>query len=142
MNDQNSQFLFVYGTLKKGQSAHQLLEPRARFVCSGLMRGRLYDLGPYPVAQKASGPGQEFAGELYELNDPSALLDALDRYEGAGEHAAGERGYFRSRADVLGCDRRTYRAWVYLYAGGVDQSRRIGEWDPSAIAPQNNILKT
>jgi gamma-glutamylcyclotransferase (GGCT)/AIG2-like uncharacterized protein YtfP len=128
-------YLFVYGTLKRGQSAYCLLKPEARFICTGVMRGRLYDQGFYPVALAATEPDQEFAGEVYELSDPPSLLEALDRYEGVGAQSAGSEGYFRTQADVLGCNGNTYRAWVYLFAGRVGGSRRIFEWPPEGDRP-------
>ncbi len=141
MKHPETRYFFAYGTLKRGQSACSLLKPAARFICAGVMRGRLYDQGSYPLALAATGPDQELAGEVYEMSDPPSLLQALDRYEGAGVHSEGGGGYYRTQADVLGGDGKTYRAWVYLFAGRVGSSRRIFEWPREGDGPDWSPIK-
>lgn len=97
-------YLFVYGTLRRGQPLHhELVTARAEFVGEARMRGRLYDLGRYPGAL-AEGE-QVIAGELYRLSEPPAAFRRLDAVEGSE--------YRRSVVcvDLAG---RGRRAWAYL----------------------------
>ncbi|TAM82641.1 MAG: gamma-glutamylcyclotransferase [Acidobacteria bacterium] len=50
--------LFVYGTLRKGNQAHELpLGQYPRFIENGHVQGRLYNLGGYPGAIWSARPG-------------------------------------------------------------------------------------
>jgi len=93
------QLLFVYGSLKRGQRAHHLLE-RLDWLGEAWLPGAcLHDLGPFPMAVPGEGRIQ---GEVYAVGE--ADLEALDRYEGA------PRLFERHWLNLE--DGR--RAWVYL----------------------------
>ena len=66
------------------RAMHALLEPGSEWVGRRALRGRLYDLGAFPGCVEGRA-GDWVQGELYRLAvaDPAALLDSLDRYEGA-----------------------------------------------------------
>jgi gamma-glutamylcyclotransferase (GGCT)/AIG2-like uncharacterized protein YtfP len=70
--------LFVYGTLRSGQSNHRELS-RARFVRASatVANYELVDLGAYPALLE--GGKTAVHGELYEVTD--ALLAELDIFE-------------------------------------------------------------
>jgi len=71
--------LFVYGSLRRGGSAHALLEG-ARFLGAARTAPgfELWDCGEYPGIGRG-GPAQ-VVGELYEV--PDAQMAKLDEYEG------------------------------------------------------------
>jgi gamma-glutamylaminecyclotransferase len=75
--------LFVYGTLMRGEGAHGLLGPTARFVAEARTEPQftLVDMGEYPAL--VEGGTTAVRGELYEID--AALLAALDRYEDVPE---------------------------------------------------------
>jgi gamma-glutamylaminecyclotransferase len=75
--------LFVYGTLMRGEGAHALLGPSARFIAEAHTEPcfTLVDMGEYPAL--VEGGTTAVCGELYEID--AALLPALDRYEDAPE---------------------------------------------------------
>lgn len=75
--------LFVYGTLMRGESAHALLGPTARFIAEAQTEPRftLLDMGEYPAL--VEGGTTAVRGELYEID--AALLESLDRYEDVPE---------------------------------------------------------
>jgi len=110
------QLLFVYGSLKRGQRAHHLLE-RLDWLGEAWLPGAcLHDLGPFPMAVPGEGRIQ---GEVYAVGE--ADLEALDRYEGA------PRLFERHWLSLE--DGR--RAWVYL--GRPHQVRHVaslasGRW--------------
>ncbi len=76
--------LFVYGTLKKGQPNHELLEAEIRegfaeYLGEGTLQGFvLYDRGNFPVA--VPGPGTVH-GECYRI-PRELLVGELDQREG------------------------------------------------------------
>jgi gamma-glutamylaminecyclotransferase len=75
--------LFVYGTLMRGEGAHALLGPTARFVAEAHTEPcfTLVDMGEYPAL--VEGGTTAVRGELYEID--AALLPVLDRYEDVPE---------------------------------------------------------
>jgi gamma-glutamylcyclotransferase (GGCT)/AIG2-like uncharacterized protein YtfP len=70
--------LFVYGTLRKGQAAHDLLDG-AEFVTSAWTQAEFtfVDMGGYPGL--VDGGRTAVFGEIYEVQ--AATLTMLDRYE-------------------------------------------------------------
>ena len=95
-----NELLFVYGTLRRGGSHHDLLggaEWLGTWV-SGT-HYRMLDMGPYPALVMGD---EAVAGEVYRIE--SDMLMALDAYE----DCPGD--YHRERVDT------TYgAAWVYLW---------------------------
>ncbi len=73
--------LFIYGTLKRGQVNHHLLET-ATFLSEAhsAPHYRLLNLGWYPGLAKVESNGMSISGELWEVS-PHRLIE-LDAYEG------------------------------------------------------------
>lgn len=88
--------LFVYGTLKRGHSAHHLLAGQC-FLGPAVTAPRylLVDLGPYPGLIHDDTTGVAVSGELWELTDEK--LKELDFFEGC------PRLYRREAVEVVGC---------------------------------------
>lgn len=117
-------YIFVYGTLRKGQRANDMLS-RCEFVGEATMSGSLLDLGSYP-GMVEDMPGT-VKGELYELKD-DATISLLDRYEGylpMREFNLYER---RVRWATLPNGERV-KAFVYIYARPSGLERRIESGD-------------
>jgi gamma-glutamylaminecyclotransferase len=72
--------LFVYGTLKRGQSRHRFLAGQT-FVGSAVTRPlyRMFNVGEYPALVRHA-EGRSIEGELWEVD--KACLRTLDRVEG------------------------------------------------------------
>lgn len=98
---QTPYLVFVYGTLRRGESNHYLLR-EARYLGRHRTAARytLLDLGPYPAAL-ANGR-TALSGELYRLNH--TLLGRLDVLE----------NYPHEYTRVL-IPTRLGKAWIYLY---------------------------
>lgn len=115
--------LFVYGTLRRdaGHSAHALLARRSREVGYGRLRGRLYDLGPYPAVVRSPEPEHRVRGLVYRFEPElgELLFAELDRYEGAE--------FRRELASVMLDTGESVLAWVYLYG----RTPPPGRWLPS-----------
>ena len=81
------EFLFVYGSLKKGFDNHTLLDKYAKRVGKASTVGKfaMYEdsFGNYPYLVKE--PITKVMGELYEIKRKE-LLDEIDEFEGAPEY--------------------------------------------------------
>ncbi len=90
--------LFVYGTLRRGQSAAHLMVG-AEFLGEATLRAILVQHGEYTGLQ----PGDLLVrGELFHV--PDRLFEQLDTYEGPD--------YVRRLSEVE-CAGETVSAWVY-----------------------------
>ena len=82
-----NEFLFVYGSLKKGFDNHKLLQKYAKRVGKASTVGKfaMYEdsFGNYPYLVKE--PITKVMGELYEIKRKE-LLDRIDEFEGAPEY--------------------------------------------------------
>jgi gamma-glutamylcyclotransferase (GGCT)/AIG2-like uncharacterized protein YtfP len=113
----SARLLFAYGTLvprDPGSLENEGWSPDA-------VRGRLYDLGPYPGLVDLDDPGapwtQGFVREVAEQE----LTGRLDPYEGVDE------GLYRRK---LTNTRAGLSAWVYIYARPLPTRARgpIARW--------------
>jgi gamma-glutamylaminecyclotransferase len=73
--------IFVYGTLKRGQRNHSLLQDQ-EFLgpARTLPRYRLYDCGRYPALVEEPVSGVSVFGEIWRV--PEAVLRQMDECEG------------------------------------------------------------
>lgn len=134
---------FVYGTLKRGQSNHQLIAPAVLTAVPATIRGRLYDVGPFP----ALGPGDDVVhGELMTVAsaDLPRLLATLDDLEGY-EPADPAGSMYRRRIVAATVAGRELAAFAYFYNRPPVGLRHLpgGTWDgPSAaeVAPLSDEL--
>ena len=108
-------YLFVYGTLKKGNMnpAAIHLHLHAKWIGEGVMSGRLYQLGDYPGAHYLYGAKEEVKGEVFEMNDLN-LLTMLDEYEGIGPDIPKPHEYVRQLCPIRKGEVELL-CWVYLY---------------------------
>lgn len=101
--------VFVYGTLKKGKSAHVLMDG-----CTFIDEVALHDyslLGNSPAI--VPNPGGWVIGELYEFDDPD-ILRALDAYE--GYHGGISGNLYNREVVTVGSDDTSYTdTFVYVY---------------------------
>ena len=111
--------LFVYGTLRRGcdNQFAQLLSERGQFIDAARVPGRLYDFGLYPGARPTDQLNEWVLGEIFYLEEPDAVLAALDEYEGPE--------FERAMVSTAG----TMECWIYWYIG--DATGRLivsGDW--------------
>lgn len=75
--------VFVYGTLRKNNSAHQLIKQAPGLFVKEVRTApkyHLYDVGSFPgMIEDASMPGKGILGEVWQI--PEAAFKSLDRYE-------------------------------------------------------------
>ncbi len=110
-------YLFVYGTLKRGEGGtmHHLIEPYVDFVGEGSVAGRLYRLDGYPGLVRARGTKPRVWGELYRVRQPAPLFRILDAYEGCSKRDPLPHEYRRVETRVTLKDGRAVSAWTYEY---------------------------
>jgi gamma-glutamylcyclotransferase (GGCT)/AIG2-like uncharacterized protein YtfP len=126
-SSQRDSLLFVYGTLRPFVDIPMArwLRGVARYVGPGKVRGRLYDLGPYPGLRPARRSGEWVFGDVYAIRNPF-VMRALDRYE-AGRVALPR--FVRSACLVRSRRGRAREAWLYLYRGHPSPRARIRSGD-------------
>jgi gamma-glutamylcyclotransferase (GGCT)/AIG2-like uncharacterized protein YtfP len=92
--------LFIYGTLKRGQSAHHLLAGQA-FLGDAITepRYRIVDLGPHPALIADDIDGVFVHGELWTVDD--ACLEMLNDYEGAPTYYHVQPIRIQNRVDAV-----------------------------------------
>lgn len=134
--------LFVYGTLRHGESRASWLDKHDPFeggkgVVKGSVAGRLLDLGDYPAYVPTSERTPRVQGEVYTFADLEEVfrdIDAVEDFQGY-EPPAGE--YIRALVKV-DLDARERIAWTYVYAGDASGHPLIasGDWvDRRAVRP-------
>lgn len=109
--------VFVYGSLKRGQSNHAAYMAGQTYLgpARTLPAFRLYDLGQYP-GLVACANGVAIEGELWEVD--AECLRRLDQLESID---VGE--YERQRVRLA---EPPVEAWIYLYCGDITGARDCG----------------
>jgi gamma-glutamylaminecyclotransferase len=80
--NETSEYVFIYGTLKRGERNHRLLAGE-QFVREAVTEPlyRLYDCGAYPALVEDTANGRAVRGEVYRVGP--ATLRQLDDLEAA-----------------------------------------------------------
>ncbi len=126
-----SNYIFVYGTLKKGEINHHLMAG-AEYVDVGLAPGCvLLDLGGCPALMPFHVTGQDnhhtATGEIYRIPDPDlpSLLSRLDKLESEGSM------YLRAKLKITARTKQ-FECITYIYMPNI--GARIvnnGWWTPT-----------
>ena len=122
----------VYGTLRRGQRNHHLLEGAA-FLGAGVIGGALFDVPTTPYRSYAypalvEVPVRRVAVEIYWLPDDGMLatLDALERFDPSDEPGS---QYVRRILEVI--EGPVDHAQAYLYRGSPGDLGELidsGDW--------------
>jgi gamma-glutamylcyclotransferase (GGCT)/AIG2-like uncharacterized protein YtfP len=121
--------VFFYGTLMSGfkrlgrERLDHVLEPKGRASISAV----LFDLGIYPAAIPALDT--RVWGEVHQMLDADAVLDALDEIEGYSADEPDASLYNRVETTVTFDDGRVANAWVYFYNAPLGRAERIESGD-------------
>jgi gamma-glutamylcyclotransferase (GGCT)/AIG2-like uncharacterized protein YtfP len=101
--------VFVYGTLLVGESNHHVVSSYLLEVQPGTIRGRLYDVGPYPALVRTHDE-HVVEGEWIEVTEVGlAAMDILETYY-SPDHADNEYERIWVKDATL-----EKEGWVYCY---------------------------
>jgi gamma-glutamylcyclotransferase (GGCT)/AIG2-like uncharacterized protein YtfP len=126
-----SQYVFVYGTLKKGGVRHKLVASSGlKFVANAKTHGRLYSLPgqDYPAgifpADMFPPVSPYVHGELYSIRDSylHEWLDDIDLEEGVDK---GLYARVLREVEAEGKTGKIVNAWVYTYLQQVEEAFEI-----------------
>jgi gamma-glutamylcyclotransferase (GGCT)/AIG2-like uncharacterized protein YtfP len=114
--DTLNDLLFIYGTLHPDRAPREIAATVRTLQPLGpaTIRGKLYDLGPYPgVVLDHPDPG-EVPGHLFAVPNPEtlALLDAYEDYHPANPEAS---LFLRVQTTATLPTGATTPTWVYIY---------------------------
>lgn len=102
-------YVFVYGTLRKHQGNHHLLEQADLVADQCWTYGKLYDVGcGYPAMTVGE---KRVYGELYQLTDKE--LDRLNGLE--GYNGPGKNNHYDRIDQTIYADFGSFTAYVYIY---------------------------
>ena len=134
-NDVMHDYIFVYGTLRKGGiRAMPALYPAAPDLGPGVIAGALFDFGAYPGLQ-LDAPADEtngrVRGEVYGAD--AKILRALDEIEMYLPDDPPASYYFRELVTVALDDGREIVCWTYtfnprFFRAGRDNQILSGDW--------------
>lgn len=138
-DDHSSALVFVYGSLRQGESNHGLLSTSELVASSCQVRGELYDLGcGYPALLVSDTDWA--TGELYRVKaETLRKLDELEGYHGPGM----DNDYNRESLPVV-VDGVVVNALVYTYTRTqVTGMQRVacGDWSRHLRNSQGSISK-
>jgi gamma-glutamylcyclotransferase (GGCT)/AIG2-like uncharacterized protein YtfP len=135
--------LFVYGSLRSGfhNPAYQYLSQYFNLIGAGIVKGKLFDKGDYPVAIPTSKE-KFITGELYTINSAaefSYAIGQIDDYEGVLAEAGETPLYKRETVTVLQ-NNQQHTAWIYWFNGSVDGLAEIASGDVLKYMQEKNKL--
>ena len=124
-------FIFFYGTLMTpfNRPGRRQIDSHLVFKGRGTMAATLFDLGMYPAAVPAEREDARVRGEVYEMTNPAAVLDALDEIEGYTSKEPATSLYTRRLTPVTIDDGSVIDAWAYFYNGPIGYAERIPSGD-------------
>ena len=130
----NHCFVFVYGTLQKGQVNEPVVSPYVQRRWRGRIKGRLYHLADRGYPEVLLEEDGVVLGECLQLKQPEKALQALDALE---EHFGEDdvrNEYDRRRCLVCSDDGQEWECYSDIVANNnLDYTNRIGfheKWHP------------
>lgn len=128
-------FLFVYGTLRSGESAERLVAPGSDYIGEDKINGMIYSLGGFPGLKVRECHGDTnvstfnpeapvVVGDIFCLRSDTVACD-LDRYE--GYPSLYDRIMVKTEAGI--------QVWCYIYNGRVypEQLIESGDWKARVV---------
>ena len=124
------EFLFVYGTLRKGygNELHKLIARNSEFIGLANYQGKMFNIGEYPGIVPSDDASDKVVGELYKLTNPLRLVKILDEYEEFYPENESESVFLRKDIQVE-VDGTNYATYGYLYNRPLDGLAQITSGD-------------
>lgn len=102
-------YLAVYGTLRRGLGANELLRFSSRLFCTEIKGFRMLDLGAYPCVLKTDNDENRITVEVYSVTRNT--LKEVDRYENCDPDG---NGMFDREVITISNNGVDYVCWIYL----------------------------
>lgn len=107
---------FVYGTLKQEQLRGGMWPRKPIRVLPGLVKARLFDLGPYPAALRGES---WLLGEIWQfheddLEETTRVLDRIEGYQPGATNNEYDRAVLTAFPLVASSKESTIPCWIYL----------------------------
>jgi gamma-glutamylcyclotransferase (GGCT)/AIG2-like uncharacterized protein YtfP len=117
--------VFFYGTLMTpfNRAGRLRVDEHLVYTGRGTIAGALFDLGIYPAAVPASDA--LVWGEVYRMDHPTIVLQALDELEGCRTDEPESSLYTRNLSTVTMEDGGVVHAWAYFYNAPLGRAERI-----------------
>lgn len=132
------QLIFVYGTLKRGNGLHYILE-EVEFVGEAITFEPIFKMfcnGAYPYVSNVGGGGYRIIGELFKVSDKTLI--ELDWAEGHPTH------YRRIDAEFMLADGSMVAGQLYILNRPVNVEKEItsGCWFPPTLVKHGKNRKS
>ena len=123
-NDDNSNigYIVAYGTLKRGQERGHIMP--GQYICEGIIKGDLFDLGPYPGIVDGSS---KVSCEVYFSTNLVEDIGFLDRIEGTNLNPP----LYQRKLVPIDCNDGILRYGIcYFYNGSLNGAVKLvnGVW--------------
>ena len=133
--------LFVYGSLRSGfrNPVYQYLTKYFHLLGEAVVKGKVYDMGNYPVALPTNDD-TFILGELYSINNPrefSWAIGQLDDYEGINAET-GEHPLYKRQQATAYQDGQPFITWIYWFNGNVEGKPELESGDLLQYLQQKN----
>lgn len=129
MADGDTNYVAVYGSLRKGMQAASKME-RMEFVGTGVIDASLYALGWYPGVKL--GTEHKTVVDVFKLPEDEQLRKAilwdLDEYEGYSPNRPDQSLFVRKVVDV-GMSDVVFKCYVYEYNYPTNRAPLVEEGD-------------
>jgi gamma-glutamylcyclotransferase (GGCT)/AIG2-like uncharacterized protein YtfP len=130
--------VFVYGTLRKYQKYHYLLEHATPIAEQAWTYGKLYDTGRGYPAMVIDDSNRVY-GEIYEITaDQLRELDQLEGYRGEDK-----RNEYERVIRTVYTDSDRHQAFVYVYDSLTESQMKLiplGDWKCEQLIKQDTLL--
>lgn len=112
----NSNYLFVYGTLRPNiqHPMADYLKQQADWIGSASYQGKLYKVADYPAMVASNNLADKVYGDVYQVLSTN-LWSTLDDYEECSPSFPSPTEYQRLLQTVYLANGDEISAWVYLY---------------------------
>ena len=144
MTASDTEFVFVYGTLRRG-ACNAFLMDGATYVRAGRVRGRLHRLDGYPALLPDPASAEWVVGDLWEVSPEH--LAAMDAYEAEAAEGDGRAGFRRVPVEVFREEPEPERwpatgAWTWRWTGTMEGLRKVpsGDWMDEEFPPKPGIF--
>lgn len=131
--EEDSQYLFVYGTLRDPSVNHKAhyLKQNATLIGGAEIQAKLYKVSWYPAIVLSESPSDKVYGEIYKLDEQNkeVVLHEIDGYEGIYDSNDDSEEYERVITTAQSLDGKSFKCWVYNYKASIGKAQQITPGD-------------